>query len=271
MIYRPWTSVGVIAGFKATTPSAIVVEEKDTGVEIVLSRCAFVQKDKDWLNARRGNMIDKQSFSMLLPKTKATSPNAFRLWTASEKLALAEEILLGSVRLLLLGDRTTLEVSVDDLSEADHAYLQEHFTADMIDRLRSETAEPGVAGSDVDAEYEVDQPDEIIQVSAGKSSRGTVANPQAIQNSVIGSRGSSTPLPEEPYEAITGAPIRSWTDDGFMANLVGIANRMVYLRVEGEDGTRKLPMADWTVVDKEWLRDYLVDEQRRILSGKLRK
>ncbi|USW52765.1 hypothetical protein Slin15195_G060840 [Septoria linicola] len=276
MIYRPWTSVGVIAGLKATSPAAIVVEEQNGKTEIVLSRCALNEKDKKWLNeAYKSEMVDKESWYILLAKdSSATSSNAFRLWTASKRLARAEQILHHSVRLLLLSDRTTMEVSVDELSEADHAYLQEHFTADEIERLDSAAAEQEATGSDADAENEVEEPGEVIEVLHPTTvgiSRDTVTSSEATQQSVVKSRGTAALSSEEPYEAITGAPIRSWTDDSFMANLVGIANRVVYLRVEGEAGVRKLPMADWTVEDKEWLRDYLVDEQRRILSGKLRK
>lgn len=73
---------------------------------------------------------------------------------------------------------------------------------------------------------------------------------------------------DETYEAITGAPIRHWTDFNLVGNLVAIAERKVFLRVQGRDEHEQLPMERWSEGDKAWIREYLVKDQKKILSGK---
>ena len=72
----------------------------------------------------------------------------------------------------------------------------------------------------------------------------------------------------EQFDPITGAPIRQWTDFNLVGNLVGIAEHKVFLRVEGRDELVRLPIAQWSEADRQWIREYLVRDQKMILSGK---
>lgn len=114
------------------------------------------------------------------------------------------------------------------------------------------------------------QEDLLVRTTSSKAPEEVISDDTAESAPEPRSEADSGNAIDEPYESISGAPIRQWTEFNLDANLVGIAYRKVFLRVEGREGIERLPMERWSYDDKLWVKEYLVVDQRKILSGKVK-
>lgn len=109
----------------------------------------------------------------------------------------------------------------------------------------------------------------LVRTTSSKAPEEVISDDTAASAPEPRSEDDSGNAIDEPYESISGAPIRQWTEFNLEAKLVGIAYRKVFLRVEGREGIERLPMERWSHDDKVWVKEYLVVDQRKILSGKI--
>ncbi|KAF2206864.1 hypothetical protein CERZMDRAFT_102927 [Cercospora zeae-maydis SCOH1-5] len=282
-IFEKWTDVGLEARFLDTAPSSIVLLEHSSNEKITLSRFAFNAADKERLNAmKEGRYIDRRSWHLLLRSPTLGPENVFRSWTDQKIIGRFEGVSPLSVHLLLLSDRSRAIVEPADLTDDDKAFLREHVSKadrNVLSAKTPATATPTISQtgpSQVQAEAAADDGDngtgeeadcaddtECDDQTARRDSGQAIDAPKETKSPLF-----ENDLAQKHYEEITGAPPRQWTDKNLLGKLEGIAKHQILLRLDGEQELHPLPMKQWSVTDKDWLKQYLTSEQRKVLSGK---
>ncbi|KAM3416161.1 hypothetical protein BST61_g7769 [Cercospora zeina] len=295
-IFEKWTDVGLEARFLDTAAQSVVLLAR-SNEEITLSRFAFNEEDKARLNAmKKDNHIDQPSWDMLRRSSSLGPENVFRPWTDQKVIARFEGVSPLSAHILLLSDHSRNIIKSTDLTDDDEAFLREHVSiADRhvllgmtpavtaLSAAASATATPAIpqAGSSREQAHGDDAADNFDN-GTGEEAHGaddTEHDTQSVRRdsgqtmelaaeAETGSLANEINRAQKHYEVVTGAPPRHWTDKYLLGKLEGIAGREVFLSLHGKQELHPLPMVEWTLADKEWLKQYLTGEQQKVLSRK---
>lgn len=289
-LHKYWTEEGIVAKYSFVSRLKLHLEREDPGEGesrmVTITIADLTTEDKAWLKENI-SLTDRQTLSDHFGKQALREAQATKAARAASQSTSGPSI-----------DADADYVVVDSSSDKAADYESEgsdivrtqkrgrgpvtdksltlgdrSMSAAVTDRDSAMGGEDGeeiaVAGSSTVAQN-------LAVRAASKAPDAIIAddNPPLAQEtqseagSGSGSGSSSDSDIDEPYEVITGAPIRQWTDFNLVGNLVGVAERKAIVRVEGREELERLSMERWSRADLNWVMEYLVKDQKRILSGK---
>ncbi|KXT00146.1 hypothetical protein AC578_3309 [Pseudocercospora eumusae] len=78
---------------------------------------------------------------------------------------------------------------------------------------------------------------------------------------------SDTNVSEDEYEKNALTLVRTWTKDGILGNLCGVATDVLTI-IQRDGNSKKIPRAELTRADVMWLKENITIRMRKVLSGK---